>query len=109
MAEYIECRNCDSPNCEGCNILELTKMLHDGKFDCLMDDSHSVNQFADVAPVRHGGWVTLTECANEGAYCSVCRKKVYKVWYASCNKVNKVRSDYCPNCGARMDLEEKQL
>ena len=59
----------------------------------------------DVAPVRHARWFTLTECANEGVYCSLCHKKVYKVWYAWCNKVNKVRSDYCPNCGAKMDLE----
>ena len=60
---------------------------------------------ADVAPVKHGRWVSLTECANEGVYCSVCYKKVYKADYALCNKKNKVRSPYCPNCGAKMDLE----
>ncbi len=61
---------------------------------------------ADVMPVKHGRWVSLTECANEGVYCSVCYKKVYKADYALCNKKNKVRSPYCPNCGAKMDLEE---
>ena len=58
---------------------------------------------ADVAPVVHGKWNTLTECANEGVYCSVCHKKVYRADYAWCAKRNKVRSNYCPNCGARMD------
>ena len=61
---------------------------------------------ADVAPVRHGKWISLTECANEGVYCSVCNKKVYKADYAWSNKRIKVRSNYCPNCGAKMDLEE---
>ena len=58
---------------------------------------------ADVAPVRHGRWISLTDCSNAGVYCSVCHKKVYKEDYAICNRKNKLRSDYCPNCGAKMD------
>lgn len=57
----------------------------------------------DAAPVKHGQWISLTECANAGVYCSVCNKKVYKEDYAWCNKRNKMRSNYCPNCGAKMD------
>ena len=58
---------------------------------------------ADVAPVVHGRWISLTECSNAGVYCSICHKKVYKEDYAWCNRKNKVRSSYCPNCGAKMD------
>ena len=60
---------------------------------------------ADVAPVRPGRWISLTECANEGVYCSICKKKVWKSDYAWCSKKsrNKLRSNYCPNCGAKMD------
>ena len=63
---------------------------------------------ADVSQVRHGHWVSLTECANEGVYCSICKKKVWKSDYAWCSKRsrNKLRSNYCTNCGAAMDLEE---
>ena len=50
-----------------------------------------------------GYWVSLTDCANAGVYCSVCHKKVYKEDYAWCNRKNKLRSDYCPHCGAKMD------
>lgn len=50
-----------------------------------------------------GYWVSLTDCANAGVYCSLCHKKVYKEDYAWCNRKNKLRSDYCPNCGAKMD------
>lgn len=53
-----------------------------------------------------GEWINLTECANEGVYCSVCRKKVYKADYAWAVKKNKVRSNYCPNCGAKMKGEK---
>ena len=49
-----------------------------------------------------GHWISLTECANAGVYCSVCHKKVYKEDYAWCNRKNKLRSDYCPHCGAKM-------
>ena len=49
---------------------------------------------ADVAPVRHGRWV------NENFYtrCSVCGKMAIYDKYGQ-----EVESDYCPNCGARMD------
>ena len=49
-----------------------------------------------------GYWVSATDCANAGVYCSVCHKKVYKEDYAWCNRKNKLRSDYCPHCGAKM-------
>ena len=52
-----------------------------------------------------GYWVSLTDCANAGVYCSVCHKKVYKEDYAWCNRKNKLRSDYCPHCGAKMVLQ----
>ena len=55
----------------------------------------------DVEPVRHGHWISLTNCSNSGVYCSVCHKKVYKEDYAWCNRKNKLRSNYCPNCGAK--------
>ena len=56
----------------------------------------------DAKPVVHGHWVSLTDCSNAGVYCSVCHKKVYKEDYAWCNRKNKLRSNYCPNCGADM-------
>lgn len=51
---------------------------------------------------KHGHWFALDECANEGVYCSVCSKKVYKLYYAN----QKLKSKYCPNCGAIMDEKD---
>lgn len=53
----------------------------------------------DVVEVKHGYWHLLDNCANEGVYCSICNKKVYKTNYAN----QKIKSKYCPNCGAKMD------
>ena len=57
----------------------------------------------DMVEVVHGYWISLTDCSNAGVYCSVCHKKVWKEDYAWCNRKNKLRSNYCPNCGAKMD------
>lgn len=86
------------------------KAIRDALYDAdaiTMSGVKILNQFpvADVAPVRHGRWISLTDCSNAGVYCSVCHKKVYKKDYAICNRKNKLRSDYCPNCGAKMDGE----
>ena len=52
---------------------------------------------ADVAPVRHGRWVAI-KVPNEWdrGQCSECRSIFNSsVW----------GTNYCPNCGAKMDLE----
>lgn len=45
---------------------------------------------ADVEPVRHGRWKrygrNLGECSN-------------------CGEIVNIRYNYCPNCGAKMDLK----
>lgn len=46
---------------------------------------------ADVAPVVHARWELLSE--HRSHKCSVCGRRD---WYAT---------NYCPNCGAKMDLE----
>ena len=63
-----------------------------------------VDQLIDngVTVQEYGHWVSLTDCSNAGVYCSVCHKKVYKEDYAWCNRKNKLRSNYCPHCGAKM-------
>ena len=45
---------------------------------------------ADVAPVRHARWKRYGKNLGE---CS------------ECGEIVSVRSNYCPNCGCKMDLE----
>lgn len=54
---------------------------------------------ADVAEVVHGQWHMLDDCANAGLYCSACGRRVHHEEFA----YKKLKSKYCPNCGAKMD------
>ena len=49
---------------------------------------------ADVAEVRHGRWLCVDTDTEQFFLCNRCKKKEY--W----------ESNYCPNCGAIMDVEE---
>ena len=96
------------------NVREkLVELLSEAFFDYNhgKGDSYIPKNFADyliahgVTVQECGYWVSVTDCANAGVYCSVCHKKVYKEDYAWCNRKNKLRSDYCPHCGAKMILQ----
>ena len=68
-------------------------------FETLVSDLRDM-KVADVAPVRHGRWVH--EHISEGyawVMCSECEAVIHKIL------INK-RLNYCPNCGAKMDLED---
>lgn len=74
------------------NVMATTMTV---PMDDIKDDTKETNR-------KHGHWFALDECANEGVYCSACNKKVYKLNYAN----QKLKSKYCPNCGAIMDEKE---
>ena len=58
--------------------------------DSLMEEIKAIPA-ADVAPVRHGRWLFVDTDTEQFFLCNRCKKKEY--W----------ESDYCPNCGCRMD------
>lgn len=51
---------------------------------------------ADVAPMRHGRWQTLT--GDPTPRCTACHKEAVKLWHGGW-----YTPDHCPNCGAKMD------
>ena len=53
---------------------------------------------ADVAPVVHGRWISDGDGYHWTYNCSIC---AWKDGYPF-----NERHNFCPNCGARMDLEE---
>ena len=53
---------------------------------------------ADVAPVRHGRWIWHSE--ERGYLCSECGSGCLLNYESDWHK-----SDWCPHCGAKMDLE----
>ena len=55
-------------------------------------------QAADVAPVRHGRW-EMNSDRSDNIICTNCDVG-FDVWKHEAKDFN-----YCPNCGAKMDLE----
>ena len=74
---------------------------HTGLADCIASGILSFPT-ADVAPVVHGEWYLLDDCVNAGLYCSVCSRRVHREEFA----YKKLRSKYCPHCGAKMDGDD---
>ena len=68
---------------------------HTGLADCIASEIADIPT-ADVAPVVHGRWIASHD---EFCACSICKYPVYVGW----NQTN-----YCPNCGANMNLEEEK-
>ena len=67
-------------------------------------------QAGDVAPVRHGRWIGCNGeivdwdennpgCPRHSCFCSIC-----KSWLTASDEFP-VIAYFCPNCGAKMDLE----
>lgn len=90
MAEYIKKEDIEQKIQDGLNNLvlghdaiEVLGMIYD-------------MPAADVAPVRHGRWKDnkCTACGEE-AFCY--GERPYHL-----------RTDFCPMCGAKMDLEEAE-
>lgn len=55
---------------------------------------------ADVAEIRHGKWVSRESVDKDYiSYCSECGFPVSTFWN---------QSNYCPNCGARMEEVRKK-
>ena len=84
MAEYID-----------------KEALRDALYDAdaiTMNGVKILNQFpvADVEPVKHGRWETNSD-RPDSLICSIC-KCGFDMWKHDSH-------NYCPNCGARMDLE----
>ena len=54
---------------------------------------------ADVAPVRHGHWVSEYDCGYITPHCSECGETALTKEETS---YDYVYSSYCPNCGAKL-------
>ena len=89
MDEYIA-------RCKFLDYMKGTSRYFNVKFD--------IENFpaADVAPVVHGRWIGAPLCGNDNCRCSECGS-----WHnVHANLRGEIIQKYCPNCGAKMDLEE---
>ena len=109
MAEYIKreaaIKRIKEVYCAGCNSYNGVRCRACGTGDAIdmIEDAPA----ADVAPVVHGRWISWEKAGNfvpspDRHECSVCHDAAQVL-------VNgfELLSDYCPNCGAKMDGERK--
>lgn len=68
-------------------------------FQWLAEEFEVAEPCADVEPVRYGRWVNKKGGFFEFAACSLCGEEAPTAG---------ITPNYCPNCGAKMDLEEEQ-
>ena len=87
MAEYIEREN----------LLEAIDKLPNVADYCFYEDDvvdmARAIPAADVAPVVRGRWDLLDDASS----------KIVKWNCNKCNRISTRKTDYCPNCGARME------
>ena len=91
MAEYIKKEDIEQKIQDGLNNLVLG---HDA-----IEVLGMIYEMpaADVAPVRHGRWIEHAKYTFGVMYdCSICDNLILD---------NGHSWNYCPNCGAKMDLE----
>ena len=60
---------------------------------------------ADVAPVRHGRWITTSGEVFSGSSI-LCYSHKHEECGFQYVDMNENAYDYCPNCGCMMDLED---
>ena len=87
--DYCE-ENCGKENREGYKTCKNCSMLNVPS--------------ADVQPVRHGRWIGIHEYCEKNGYIPSGMGAYY--WCSECDKAEPKKRDWCPNCGARMDLKD---
>lgn len=101
MKEYIERAAVEKFIEDGLNNPDKNKAFGHDAIE-IMAEIHYMPA-ADVVEARHGRWLT-TDAYPHRLYCSVC----YKTYAKNAKWVNELDlpTNYCPNCGARMDKED---
>lgn len=61
----------------------------------------------DVQSVKRGRWINIYEWAemHDSRPSGMCTY----YWCSECEKEQEKKSDFCPNCGARMDGEQNEV
>ena len=98
MTRYIEAEKLENIISDGLNS---GKFGHDAVE--ILSEIYALES-ADVAPVVHGKWesvyTTYWKWKPDGAH--PVDRIIYRC--SECNRRTAIKTSYCPNCGAKMDL-----
>lgn len=79
---------------------------HTGLADCIAIEIEGLPP-ADVEPVRRGWWETFDSSYWRSTQYGVQAIDCVKIRCGLCGRGSAVRTNYCPSCGAKMDLEDE--
>lgn len=99
MAEYISREEV----LDNSNIITVHTKEY-GSIEVIPVDAIADIELADVKDVKHGRWIDIYEYCEKNGYVPSGMGIYY--WCSECDKSEQKTSDFCPNCGARMDLKD---
>ncbi|MGN1120673.1 MAG: hypothetical protein ACI4Q4_09965 [Oscillospiraceae bacterium] len=104
VVEVVRCKNCRHVNdgYRNASIFLCRKFYENpvsGNDYCRWGEPKDTTS-ADSEPVKHGHWVGYETKSYKNSENGIA-KKYYRC--SSCRNANAIRSNYCPNCGAKMD------
>lgn len=79
----------------------------DNVFNWLAEEFEITEPRTDVEPVRYGKWIGIDSSFWKPTHSSDIPvfRKTYRC--SECRRRTAIAENYCPNCGAKMDKEEK--
>ena len=103
MAEYIEKPDMQYILHIKCDK-NVEKRLIDFCLESVVDVFEDTGLTADVQPVKYGRWIGIYEWAkmHDSRPSGMCTY----FWCSECQTAQEKKSNFCPNCGAKMDESE---
>lgn len=92
MAEYVDKNKIKKAILDWAVCLNNPNILSRSDTLFIIDNMEA----ADSVPIVHGEWMCVETDDEQFFLCSICSNKEY--W----------ESNYCPNCGAKMDIEQEE-
>ena len=94
MGEQAGCRDCNSYYEIRCRACTWEAAMN------LADEAPAI----EAVPVVHGHWIENEDCYGDSYYtCSACDCD----WVVAYGTPEQNHMQYCPSCGAKMDMEAK--
>ena len=95
-------------------VFEYSKLREIGPFDiagivdCFAKQIQSAPTI-DAEPVRHGRWEMVEDpWFSDVCKCTACGEEYVLEYVLEADTPSEYGYNYCPNCGAKMDLEDEK-